>query len=432
MDGMDGAGLLAALAQGALEAVQALRQAATGGPALVQAACLGGALLTAWVAAGPLRRAVARGFPGGLDGDGLRPRLGRALSRTVPALFLALILAVLREALAVRGLPYPIIRFALTLVLAAAAILLASALIRSPFMRKLFSALALALAALHVLGVLGPVARLLDGVGFDLGGARVTLLSLGKAAVVLAVLVRVGNWAVALGERRLDAVDELSPSARVLAGKVAKIGVYALAVLAAVGSVGIDLTALTVFSGAVGVGVGFGLRNIFANLISGLILLVDKSIKPGDVIEIGGVYGWITQLRARFVSVVTRDGKEYLIPNEDLITSQVVNWSYTDRKVRLKVPVGVAYGTDVRRALALMTRAASGVPRVLAEPGPVACMLGFGDSSLDLELRVWIEDPQNGVTNVLSDLRLAVLDAFRDAGVAIPFPQRDVHIIPHG
>jgi small-conductance mechanosensitive channel len=158
------------------------------------------------------------------------------------------------------------------------------------------------------------------------------------------------------------------------------------------------------------------------------MLLLDKSVKPGDVISVGESYGWVSSLGARYVSVVTRDGTEYLIPNEDLITHQVVNWSHTSSHVRLKIPIGISYNADVHKARALCLEAAAETPRVLKEPSPVCLLLGFGDSSVELELRIWIQDPKNGVHNVKSDVLLLVWDKFHAHGVEIPFPQRDLHL----
>jgi small-conductance mechanosensitive channel len=205
-----------------------------------------------------------------------------------------------------------------------------------------------------------------------------------------------------------------------------------LAIVAAVGSVGIDLTGFAVFTGALGVGIGFGLQKVVSNLVSGVILLLDRSVKPGDVIAIGDTYGWVNSMGARFVALVTRDGIEHLIPNEDLITQRVENWSFTNTAVRLHCHVGIAYDADVRKALALLIQSARETERVLQDPAPNALVLGFGDSAIDLELRFWIRDPQNGVANVRSAVYLCVWDKFREAGIAIPYPQRDVHIrAPH-
>ena len=188
------------------------------------------------------------------------------------------------------------------------------------------------------------------------------------------------------------------------------------------------LQRLTLLGGAIGVGIGFGLQKVVSNLVSGLILLLDRSIKPGDVIEIDGTYGWINSLRARYASVITRDGKEHLIPNEDLITSKVVNWSFSDKNVRVRVPIGISYEADPRQAVDLCLDAARSAPRVLNDPEPRCLVMGFGDNSVNLQLRFWIDDPSNGVGNIRSKVLLAVWDRFQEEGIEIPFPQRDVRV----
>jgi small-conductance mechanosensitive channel len=210
----------------------------------------------------------------------------------------------------------------------------------------------------------------------------------------------------------------------VLLGKLLKITLITLAVVVALNSVGIDLTALAVFSGAVGVGIGFGLQKVVSNLISGVILLLDKSIKPGDVIELGSTFGWISSLGARYVSVVTRDGKEYLIPNEDLITQQVVNWSFTNQLVRMEITFGVSYSSDPHEVRRIAREAAAKPSRVAKDTPPVCHLTGFGDSSLDFVLRFWIRDPQDGVANIRGEVLLAVWDAFKEHGIEIPYPHR--------
>jgi small-conductance mechanosensitive channel len=229
-------------------------------------------------------------------------------------------------------------------------------------------------------------------------------------------------------EKRINNMDGLTPSIQVLLSKALKITLLATAVIVTLSSLGINLSAFAFFGGAIGVGVGFGLQKVVSNLVSGVILLLDRSIKPGDVIEIGATYGRIESLGARYVSVATRDNTEYLIPNEDLITTQVVNWSFSDKLVRLKVVVGVSYDSDIHEVMRLMVAAAVGIPRVLAEPKPVCQLKNFGDSSIDMELRLWITDPENGVSNVRSAVRIAVWDMFKAHGIEIPFPQRDLHI----
>lgn len=192
---------------------------------------------------------------------------------------------------------------------------------------------------------------------------------------------------------------------------------------------GLDLTVFALFGGALGLGLGFGLQKVFANLVSGFILLADKSIKPGDVIQLGNQYGWINFLGSRYCSVVTRDGIEHLIPNENLITNEVINWSYSQNLVRLKVPLGVAYGSDLEQARDLALEAAGDAKRLLKDPKPSFQLMGFGDNAVNVELRVWIHDPQNGIQSVKSDLLWGIWRRFRDQGIEImPYPQRDVHL----
>ncbi len=217
-------------------------------------------------------------------------------------------------------------------------------------------------------------------------------------------------------------------NASLMLSKTINITMIVVVTMLALNSVGIDLTALAVFSGAVGVGVGFGLQKVVANFISGLILLYDKSIKPGDVVEVADVYGVVNEMGGRCVSVVTRDAKEFLIPNEDLITHQVVNWSYSSRRLRIKVPVGVSYDADPHACIRIIVDAVKGAPRVMTVPPPVCLLRGFGDNSVDLEARFWIQDPQNGVANITSVVLLKIWDAMKENGIEIPFPQRDVHL----
>ena len=212
-----------------------------------------------------------------------------------------------------------------------------------------------------------------------------------------------------------------------LLGKITRIALITVAGLIAVSELGIDLSALTVLSGAIGVGIGFGLQKVVSNFISGIIILLDQSIKPGDTISLGDTFGWIRELRARFVSVVTRDGREFLIPNEDFVTTQVVNWSFSDKYVRLDVPFGVSYDSDPHEVSRVAIEAASSVERVdSTRKMPVCWMTAFGESSIDFKLRFWIVDPQEGLTNIRGKVMLALWDAFKENGIAIPFPHREV------
>jgi len=243
------------------------------------------------------------------------------------------------------------------------------------------------MATLMILDVYEPLLVLMDDIGFDVGDVHVSILSLLKAGLLLLVAMKLGRWTSKYLDKQLHRVPQLTASARVLISKAVAGLIYFIIAMVVLDSIGIDFTALAVFGGALGVGIGFGLQKVVSNLISGIILLSDRSIKPGDVIQIGEVYGWISSLKARFVSVVTRDGHEYLIPNEDLITQQVINWSFSDTKIRLKVPFGVSYKADPHQVRKLIVEALRGVPRVLKNPPPVCNMIGFGDSSVDMEIR---------------------------------------------
>jgi len=305
---------------------------------------------------------------------------------------------------------------------------LAATVISDKFWAKVFTVSALVIAVFHILGLLVPVITLLDNIGFTMGGVRLTLLSVFKAIILIFALLKLGTWVSDQLEKKIREVDDLTPSAHVLVSKIIKISIIGLVCIVSLTSIGIDLSAFAVFGGMIGVGIGFGLQKVVANFISGIILLLDKSIKPGDVIEIGDVYGWVSDFKARYASVVTRDGKEYLIPNEDMITQQVINWSYSTSQIRVRIPVGVSYNDDVHLARKLMLESIKGIDRVLTKPEAACLLKGFGDNSVDFELRFWIKDPQNGLANIRSVVMLNIWDKFKQNNIEIPYPQRDVHI----
>ena len=302
-------------------------------------------------------------------------------------------------------------------------------LIRSAFLRGIVRYGAWIFVTLAILNLTDEAAALLDSVGFNLGDARLSLLTLVQGTLVVAVLVAVARILTSTATGRIQKNDEISPSMQVLAVKFLQVSFYGIAIYMGLRLTGIDLTGLAVLSGAIGVGLGFGLQKVVSNLVSGVIILLDKSIKPGDVISLGETFGWINSLGARYVSVVTRDGKEYLIPNEDLITSQVVNWSHSNEFVRLDIYFGTSYEDDPHMVRKLAIEAAQGVDRVLSHRAPVCHIVGFGDSSVDYILRFWIKDPTGGLTNIRGNVYLALWDAFHDNNVSIPFPQREVRVL---
>lgn len=304
----------------------------------------------------------------------------------------------------------------------------AARLIRNSTLSRAVAILVWCFVALHILGLADETATLLDSAAIEFGEFRFSLLFILKAAVSLTLLFWLAGVISNMTERRMEGLEEMSPSMRVLLGKLTRIILYAVAAIVALQTIGFDLTSVTVLSGAIGVGIGFGLQKIVSNLMSGFILLLDKSIKPGDVISLGDTFGWINALGARYVSVHTRDGREYLIPNEDLITGQVVNWSFSSSLVRLEIDFGVSYEADPHEVRKIAIEAAKTRPRVENNPSPVCHITGFGDSSVDFVLRFWIRDPSEGVVNVKGNVYLALWDALKEAKVEIPYPKRDVYV----
>ncbi len=359
----------------------------------------------------------------------VRPGLA-ALFRALPSLLApAIFLILLWFAIGImQEITWPsrsyLLRIVASLMTAWIVIRLGSTFIRNPVVAKTLTLGVWTLAALNITGLLGPAIEVTDALAFNVGDLRISLLTVVKGVASLALLLWGASALSRILELRINRLPDLTPSVQVLLGKLLKITLLTLAVVIALNSVGIDLTALAVFSGAIGVGIGFGLQKVVSNLISGVILLLDKSIKPGDVIELEDTFGWITSLGARYVSVVTRDGKEYLIPNEDLITHRVVNWSFSDDLVRLEIPFGVDYSCDPHEVRRVAREAAAKSPRVSDETAPVCHLVGFGDSSLDFVLRFWIKDPAAGVVNIKGEVLLDVWDAFKENGIEIPYPHR--------
>lgn len=281
-------------------------------------------------------------------------------------------------------------------------------------------------------GVLQHLVTFLDSWGFDLGETRISLWTALVVLVIVASLIFCARLASRIVGRLLGKATGLDATQRSLTEKLAGITIWAIAFFVGIDLLGINLTALTVFSGAFGLAIGFGLQKTFGNMIAGIILLLDRSIKPGDVIAVNdgknSVVGQVTRIGIRAVSVVTRDKKEFLIPNENLMVNQVENWSYSSRDVRIKVPVGIGYGSDMALAERLMIAAALATPRVQPEPRPAVLLLGFGDNALQCEVRLWVDDPEEGIGNVKSDMLKRILASFREHGIALPYPQRDLHV----
>ncbi|MGR3397617.1 MAG: mechanosensitive ion channel family protein [Paracoccus sp. (in: a-proteobacteria)] len=302
-------------------------------------------------------------------------------------------------------------------------------LIVNSLLRKTVRWGALIWVTLRLFDLTDSVALFLDRMAIEMGDIRISVLTLVQMVATLAVFFLIAKFTSRWLSARIAASEDLTPSMRVLTVKLLQTALFILAFVIGLRAIGIDLTALAFLSGAIGLGLGFGLQKVVSNLVSGVIILMDKSIKPGDVISIGETFGWINKLGARYASISTRDGREYLIPNEDLITGQVVNWSHSDEFVRLDINFGTSYGDDPHMVRRIAVEAALTDSRVLSTHPPVCHIVGFGDSSVDYVLRFWIKDPTGGLTNIRGKVFLALWDTFKAHGVTIPFPQREVRIL---
>ncbi len=305
----------------------------------------------------------------------------------------------------------------------------ATRLISNPFLRTMVRYGAWIYVTLNIIGITDEAEQLLDSIAVELGETRISAWLVLQAVFILSLFFFVARFLSTTTSARIQRNEDISPSMQVLAVKFLQVLLYGAAFFIGLRAVGFDLTGLAVLSGAIGVGLGFGLQKVVSNLVSGVIILLDKSIKPGDVITVGSTFGWINSLGARYVSITTRDGREYLIPNEDLITTQVVNWSHSNDFVRLDIYFGTAYGDNPHEVRKLAIEAAGSVDRVLDFRPPVCHIVGFGDSSVDYILRFWIRDPTGGLTNIRGNVYLALWDAFEANGISIPFPQREVKVL---
>lgn len=389
---------------------------------------------------------VSSGFAAWWVHDFVHPMLERRIRRSMApghAQAILLILASLifptlwalglwvqRNVAVAYGWPHDVVRIAINLVVAWIVVRLALIPVRDPIWSRLIAILAYAAAVLNVLHLLDPTLRLLGRIAITMGNFRLSILMVMEGVILLGLLLWAAMLASKMLERQVSQLPNLTPSIRVLLGKLLKATLITLAVLVALTSVGIDLTAVALFSGALGLGLGFGLQKIVSNMISGMILLLDKSIKPGDVIQVGATYGWVTSMGTRYVSIETRDGPAFLVPNEDIITHQVVNWTHRSDLTRLKVRIQVPFDSDLDLALALLVQAADKPPRVVKEPTPRALVLEFEDGRAVLELRFWIRDAQNGIRNVSGEVQLEIWRLFRAHRLSLAAPKRDITVSP--
>ena len=279
------------------------------------------------------------------------------------------------------------------------------------------------LAVLYIFHLIDPFLTFLQSTAFNLGQVHLSLLTIARALVLALTLYWLARKFLIIWHFWLTTRSDLTPAVQILLHKLGGIFLYAASIVAVLHFMGLDLTVFALFGGALGLGLGFGLQKVVSNLVSGFIILADKSIKPGDVIQLGNKYGSINFLGTRYTSVVTREGKEHLIPNEKLISDEVINWSYSHNLVRLNLPVSISYETDLEQARTLMLATAARVKRVLPDPSPSCLITGFGDNAINLELRVWINDPQNGVSSVKSDLYGDIWKEFREHQIKFPTPK---------
>ena len=306
---------------------------------------------------------------------------------------------------------------------------LAVQFIGNAFVRNVFAFSIWSIAALKILGFLPAAVKALDSYSFDAGAFHLSALSLIKGLFTLCFLLYGAMFISSLIERQIRFNKSLTPSSKVLISKSIRAVLIVFALLIAVNYAGIDLSLLAALSGGIGLGIGFGLQKVVSNLLSGMFLLLDESIKPGDIIEMqDGAFGWVEKMGARYTEVVTHDFKSYLIPNETLVTQQVVNWSHGNTLIRLEVDFGVHYDSDPHAVKTVAKKAAAVPARIVAEPPPVCHLVQFGDNALNFKLRFWISDAENDVANIRSEVLLALWDAFKENGIKIPYPHRIVYL----
>lgn len=384
-------------------------------------ACLG---LSFWVSGAIVRRLQARG----------RGLLAVEWASRVAWPLLALLLMMVGRAVLARFVPTSLLSVAIALMVSLAIIRTVVLVLRQTFrhaqwmasFERTIATVIWALVALHVLDLLPVLVETLEGIAIPLGKSRLTMLQVLTGVFTVAIATLVALWASRALDSRLAATSGVDLGARVVIGRIAKPVLLLLALLIALPIVGIDLTTLSVFGGALGVGLGFGLQKIAANYVSGFIILLDKSIEPGRMIRVDKWRGTVADIRTRYTVLRGMDGIDSIVPNEMLVSSVVESETFGNTVVRAAVQIGIAYAADVERAMALMVDVAGEQPRVLKDPAPMAFLVGFADSSITLELGFWINDPMAGTLPLRSSINLGILKAFRAAGIEIPFPRRDV------
>jgi small-conductance mechanosensitive channel len=366
----------------------------------------------------------AMGLPGAVR------RFVRALFGSLPVAFFVLLAASMRASMLLMTWPSRsyVLAVATSLATAWLVIRLMAGIVRDQLLVRIIAVVAFLVAALSILGLLDQVTAALDSIAITVGGLRLTPLLILKVAVLLSFAIWLASLISKFIDTWLTRSGDLTPSAQVLISKLASIALIVLAVVIVLSSVGIDLSALTIFGGAIGVGLGFGLQKIVANFISGIILLADKSVKPGDLVTIGDNFGRVSTMNIRYITVAAGDGREFLIPNEDLVTQKVVNWTYRDRNTLVEVKFGTDYDADPKVVCKLACDIAASTSRVVDVKPPLCLLTEFADYGMRYSLTFWISDPEAGMGNVRSDVMIALWDAFRREGIRVPYPVRDIRV----
>ena len=400
---------------------------------LYQLGLIIGALVLARIAAAPLRVFVRKIWPQDEETGIFMKSAYGAVDRLVLPLIWAVILWFGLAAFRRLGIGADLVRLVASLLQAWVLINLFSALVRDPFWSRSFATIAWIVAALNILKLLNPLIAILDGLALTFGESRLSVYMMLKAIAMLVVLIWLASVITRFVQTRLGRAENLTPSVRSLIAQSVRIAMLFAAVVIAMNVVGVDLTALAVFSGAVGVGIGFGLQAIFSNLVSGVIMLMEGSIKVGDFVELeSGLTGEVREINTRSTLVTTNDNVDILIPNSEFINARVTNWTLREAYRRLRVPFGVAYGSDKDLVKKAALEAAQTVPHMLTGKGarpPQVWLVGFGDSSLDFELVVWLKpEAVKRPSAVSADYNWAIESALGKYGIEIPFPQRDLHI----
>lgn len=358
-------------------------------------------------------------------------RMARRARRAIlPAVNLGVLFIVTKATLSVwADLDVSLVTPVMKVLLAWIVIRLSLLFIDNSLVRNIFTWFIWVVAALSIFGILDETLTTLDSLAIDIGAFRLSALKIVNSVIMVFVLLYGAIFVSAFFERRVLKSKSLTRSSQVLVAKIIRILLIMVAFIIGVTSAGIDLSVFAVFGGAIGLGIGFGLQKAVSNLFSGMLLLMDQSIKPGDVIELeAGTFGFVNEMAARYTEIVTRDGKSYLIPNEEFITQRVINWSHGSQLIRLQVEFGVDYKANPHEVIAIALEAVSKLPRVVKEPAPQCFLKEFGESSINFLVQFWITDVDQGTSNIKSALLLALWDAFKAKGISIPYPHREIYM----